>query len=53
MRGAQAPPADTWVTVTGTWHPEGEPGSAAARPPVVDAGSVRRVPQPDDLYEKR
>ncbi|WP_053670310.1 TIGR03943 family putative permease subunit [Streptomyces sp. NRRL B-1140] len=53
VRGAPAPPVDTWVTVTGTWHPEGEPGSDAAWPPVVDAGSVRRVPQPDDPYEKR
>ncbi|GAA2301531.1 hypothetical protein GCM10010234_50570 [Streptomyces hawaiiensis] len=53
VRGAQAPPVDTWVTVTGTWHPEGELGSAAAWPPVLDAGSVRQVPQPDDPYEKR
>ncbi|MEU3889340.1 TIGR03943 family protein [Streptomyces sp. NPDC029041] len=53
VRGAPAPPVDTWVTVTGRWHPEGEPGSAAAWPPVVDAASVRRVPQPDDVYEKR
>ncbi|MGA5203238.1 TIGR03943 family putative permease subunit [Streptomyces variegatus] len=53
VRGAQAPPVDTWVTVTGTWHPEGEPGSEAAWPPVIDATSVRRVPQPDDPYEKR
>ncbi|MCK8433621.1 TIGR03943 family protein [Streptomyces sp. D2-8] len=53
VRGAQAPPVDTWVTVTGTWHPEGELGSAAAWPPVLDATSVRRVPQPDNPYEKR
>lgn len=53
VRGAQAPPADTWVTVTGTWHPEGQPGSDAAWPPVIDATSVRRVPQPENPYEKR
>ncbi|OUC91037.1 TIGR03943 family putative permease subunit, partial [Streptomyces swartbergensis] len=53
VRGAGAPPVDTWVTVTGTWHPEGELGSAAAWPPVLDAGSVRRVRQPDNPYEKR
>jgi uncharacterized repeat protein (TIGR03943 family) len=53
VRGAGAPPVDTWVTVTGTWHPEGEPGSDAAWPPVLDATSVRRVPQPDNPYEKR
>ncbi|MFF8938596.1 TIGR03943 family putative permease subunit [Streptomyces paradoxus] len=53
VRGAQAPPADTWVTVTGSWHPEGGLGSDAAWPPVVDAASVRRVTQPDNPYEKR
>ncbi|MFF8394496.1 TIGR03943 family putative permease subunit [Streptomyces sp. NPDC016172] len=53
VRGAQDPPVDTWVTVTGTWHPEGGLGSAAAWPPVLDATSVRRVPQPDNPYEKR
>lgn len=53
VRGADAPPVDTWVTVTGTWHPEGELGSAAAWPPVLDATSVRQVRQPDNPYEKR
>ncbi|MER8219835.1 TIGR03943 family protein [Streptomyces sp. NPDC094143] len=53
VRGADAPPVDTWVTVTGTWHPEGALGSDAAWPPVLDATSVRRVPQPGNPYEKR
>ncbi|EPJ34176.1 hypothetical protein STAFG_8773 [Streptomyces afghaniensis 772] len=53
VRGVGAPPVDTWITVTGTWHPEGEPGSDAAWPPVLDATSVRRTPQPDNPYEKR
>jgi uncharacterized repeat protein (TIGR03943 family) len=53
VRGAGAPPVDTWVTVTGTWHPQGEPGADAAWPPVLDAASVRRVRQPDNPYEKR
>ncbi|MBR8642725.1 TIGR03943 family protein [Streptomyces tuirus] len=53
VRGADAPPVDTWVTVTGTWRPKGALGSAAAWPPVLDATSVRRVPQPDNPYEKR
>ena len=53
VRGTGAPPVDTWVTVTGTWHPEGELGSAAAWPPVLDATSVRRARQPDNPYEKR
>ncbi|MFF5960158.1 TIGR03943 family putative permease subunit [Streptomyces luteogriseus] len=53
VRGVEAPPVDTWVTVTGTWHPEGELGSTEAWPPVVDVTSLRRVRQPDKPYEKR
>ncbi|WP_327718262.1 TIGR03943 family protein [Streptomyces sp. NBC_00490] len=53
IRGADALPADTWVTVTGTWHPEGKLGTDAAWPPVLDATSVERVAQPADPYEKR
>ncbi|WP_155059466.1 TIGR03943 family putative permease subunit [Streptomyces blattellae] len=56
IRGAASsdrPPTDAWVTVTGTWHPQGELGSDAAWPPVLDAGSVVRVTQPSDPYEKR
>ncbi|WP_435862816.1 TIGR03943 family putative permease subunit [Streptomyces phaeochromogenes] len=52
IRDADAPAADAWVTVTGTWHPTGRPGSAAARP-VLDAASVKRVAAPSDPYEKR
>ncbi|MGX1912567.1 TIGR03943 family putative permease subunit [Streptomyces phaeochromogenes] len=52
IRGADAPAADTWVTVTGTWRPTGKPGSDAARP-VLDATSVKRVAAPSDPYEKR
>ena len=55
VRGAAdgAPPVDTWVTVTGTWHPRGQLGTDGAWPPVVDASAVRRVTQPGDPYEKR
>ncbi|MFJ8189959.1 TIGR03943 family putative permease subunit [Streptomyces sp. NPDC096094] len=53
IRGAGAPPVDTWVTVTGGWHPEGGLGSDAAWPPVLDATDVRRVEQPANPYEKR
>ncbi|MGV9449917.1 TIGR03943 family putative permease subunit [Streptomyces sp. NPDC003635] len=53
IRGADAPPDDTWVTVTGTWHPEGTLGSDEAWPPVLEAESVRRVGQPANPYEKR
>ncbi|MGP4043250.1 TIGR03943 family putative permease subunit [Streptomyces sp. 2A115] len=52
IRGAEAPAADEWVTVTGTWRPTGEPGSDEARP-VLDAASVKRVTAPSDPYEKR
>ncbi|MEV6618284.1 TIGR03943 family protein [Streptomyces sp. NPDC051051] len=52
VRGADAPPADTWVAVTGVWHPEGALGSEAAWPPVLDAVTVTRVRQPADPYEK-
>ncbi|PSM41911.1 TIGR03943 family protein [Streptomyces dioscori] len=52
IRGEDAPAADTWVTVTGTWHPTGKPGTDAARP-VLDAVSVKRTTAPADPYEKR
>lgn len=53
IRGADAPPADTWVTVTGTWSPKGELGSDGAWPPVLDAVSAERVAEPRNPYEKR
>ncbi|MEW2401755.1 TIGR03943 family protein [Streptomyces sp. NPDC046862] len=53
IRGADAPPTDTWITVTGTWHPKGTLGSQAAWPPVLDTGSVKRVTEPENPYEKR
>ncbi|MCX5332735.1 MULTISPECIES: TIGR03943 family protein [unclassified Streptomyces] len=53
IRGADALPADTWVTVTGTWHPEGKLGTDGAWPPVLDAASVQQMKQPADPYEKR
>ncbi|UPZ30249.1 TIGR03943 family protein [Streptomyces sp. LRE541] len=52
VRGADAPAADSWVQVTGTWHPTGRPGTDAARP-VLDAVSVKRTTAPSDPYEKR
>ncbi|MFG2281428.1 TIGR03943 family putative permease subunit [Streptomyces asoensis] len=50
--GDEVLPADTWVTVTGTWRPRGALGSDAAWPPVLDAVTVTRVAQPADPYEK-
>jgi uncharacterized membrane protein YcgQ (UPF0703/DUF1980 family) len=52
VRGEDAPLTDTWVTVTGTWHPKGRLGSDAAWPPVPDAKSAHTVQQPSDPYEK-
>ncbi|MFH9858844.1 hypothetical protein [Streptomyces sp. NPDC017202] len=46
VHGADAPPAGTWVAVTGVRHPEGARGSEAAWPPVPDAVTVTRVRQP-------
>ncbi|MEV6762483.1 TIGR03943 family protein [Streptomyces sp. NPDC051105] len=51
IRGEDAPLTDTWVTVTGTWHPKGKLGSDAAWPPVLDAKSAHTVRQPSDPYE--
>lgn len=49
VHGAAAPPADAWVTVTGTWHPTGELGTDSASP-ALDAATVERVPAPKDPY---
>ncbi|MDX3695659.1 TIGR03943 family protein [Streptomyces europaeiscabiei] len=53
IRRIDAPPTDAWVTVTGTWHPKGRLGSEEAWPPVLDGTSAKRVPQPENPYEKR
>lgn len=53
IRRIDAPPTDAWVTVTGTWHPKGKLGSEEAWPPVLDGTSAKRVPQPENPYEKR
>ncbi|GAA2511592.1 TIGR03943 family putative permease subunit [Streptomyces gobitricini] len=52
VHGAPAPPADTWVTVTGTWHPGGggKLGTATASV-AVDARTVDRVPEPVNPYQ--
>jgi uncharacterized repeat protein (TIGR03943 family) len=50
IRGAQMPPANSWVTVTGVWQPDG----TAAQPdavPALNASQVVPVPQPRDPYE--
>ncbi|MGP3947976.1 TIGR03943 family putative permease subunit [Streptomyces sp. 7N604] len=49
MLGTAPPPADAWVTVTGTWHPVGTVGTPSAAA-ALDAAGVRRVPQPANPY---
>ncbi|MEV7345192.1 TIGR03943 family protein [Streptomyces sp. NPDC093544] len=53
ITGADAPVNDTWVTVTGTWHPKGKLGSDEAWPPVLDSTSVKKVKEPANPYERR
>ncbi|WAX82132.1 TIGR03943 family putative permease subunit [Streptomyces sp. KMM 9044] len=52
IREAGAPAVDSWVSVTGTWVPEGRLGSDEAWPPVLAATDVRHVEQPENPYEK-
>ncbi|MEV7127408.1 TIGR03943 family protein [Streptomyces sp. NPDC093260] len=49
IHGTPAPPADTWVSVTGAWHPGGTLGTASA-PAGLDARDVRRVERPVNGY---
>ncbi|MFH9010788.1 TIGR03943 family putative permease subunit [Streptomyces sp. NPDC017943] len=49
IHGAPELPADTWVDVTGTWHPGGTLGTKSA-PVALDAHAVRRVPRPANAY---
>jgi uncharacterized membrane protein YcgQ (UPF0703/DUF1980 family) len=49
IHGVTAPPADTWVTVTGTWHAGGTLGTKSA-PAALDARTVERVDKPVNAY---
>ncbi|MFD5495030.1 TIGR03943 family putative permease subunit [Streptomyces sp. GDS52] len=44
-----APPANTWVAVTGTWHPGGTLGTNSA-PAALDARSVEKIAKPANAY---
>ncbi|WP_030544797.1 TIGR03943 family putative permease subunit [Streptomyces albus] len=46
VRGAVAPPADSWVRVTGHWRP-----GPATREVEIDAEMVRPVPEPANPYQ--
>jgi uncharacterized repeat protein (TIGR03943 family) len=48
--GADSPPANAWVTITGTWHPIGRVGTVSASP-ALNAATVRRIPTPSDPYK--
>ncbi|POX64760.1 TIGR03943 family protein [Streptomyces sp. Ru62] len=48
--GGPAMPADTWVTVTGTWHPGGTLGTGSAAV-ALDARTVTKVPRPSNGYQ--
>ncbi|MFE9092854.1 TIGR03943 family putative permease subunit [Streptomyces sp. NPDC007264] len=49
MYGGPELPADTWVSVTGRWHPGGTLGTASA-PVALDVRTVERVPRPVNGY---
>ncbi|MEU6817338.1 TIGR03943 family protein [Streptomyces sp. NPDC046860] len=47
--GTGAPPADTWLAVTGTWHPAGRLGTRTAEA-ALDVHETRPIPQPVNAY---
>ncbi|MCZ7456421.1 TIGR03943 family putative permease subunit [Streptomyces sp. WMMC940] len=49
MHGAKAPPADSWVRVTGTWHPSGTLGTTSAAL-ALDVTTIRTIPEPPVPY---
>lgn len=50
IHGGPALPANTWVTVTGTWHPGGTLGTGSAQVG-LDARTVTKVPRPANGYQ--
>ncbi|MFE5512652.1 TIGR03943 family putative permease subunit [Streptomyces sp. NPDC056529] len=49
IHGSEAPPADTWVTVVGTWHADGTLGTSSAAV-ALDARTVSKVDRPTNWY---
>ncbi|MGV9319720.1 TIGR03943 family putative permease subunit [Streptomyces sp. NPDC003660] len=47
--GTDAPPADTWLAVTGTWHPAGRLGTRTAEP-ALDIHDTHPMAQPVNAY---
>lgn len=50
VHGAPALKADTWVAVTGTWHPGGTLGTSSA-PAALDASAVKKIDRPVNYYQ--
>ncbi|QNP72173.1 TIGR03943 family protein [Streptomyces roseirectus] len=48
--GVTPPKADTWVSVTGTWHPSGALGTASAEV-ALDARTLKRIDRPSNGYQ--
>ncbi|TWV41772.1 TIGR03943 family protein [Streptomyces misionensis] len=48
--GGPVLPTDTWVSVTGSWHPSGTLGTGSAQV-ALDAGTVTKVPRPINGYQ--
>ena len=49
MYGTPAPPANTWLAVTGTWHPRGALGTRSAAA-ALDVHGTRRIAQPVNAF---
>ncbi|MGW7822249.1 TIGR03943 family putative permease subunit [Streptomyces puniciscabiei] len=47
--GTEAPPANTWLAVTGTWHSQGALGTRTAQA-ALDAQDTRPIAQPVNAY---
>ncbi|MFG3021852.1 TIGR03943 family putative permease subunit [Streptomyces sp. NPDC048254] len=47
---SSVPPANTWVSVTGNWHPGGKLGTKSA-PVAVDAQTVKKIQRPSNGYQ--
>ncbi|GAA3815486.1 TIGR03943 family putative permease subunit [Streptomyces phyllanthi] len=50
IHGGPAVRTNTWVSVTGTWHPGGTLGTRSA-PAALDADTVKKVARPVNAYE--
>ncbi|MEV7691529.1 TIGR03943 family putative permease subunit [Streptomyces bungoensis] len=49
MYGTEVPPANTWLAVTGTWHPNGTLGTRAAEA-ALDVHGTRPISPPVNAY---